>query len=121
MTVMMVVALVTVTGTLVAQAQPGRATSTVTIHWSSGADTFAGKVSSTDNGCVQGRTVKVFKVRAGADHLVGSKTTGATGRYSISRAGAHGKYYAKVASRVIGPYGSTHVCKADRSPTIEVS
>jgi hypothetical protein len=121
MTVMTIVALVTVTGTLVAQAQPGRAASTVTIHWNSGADKFAGKVSSTDNGCVQGRTVKVFKVRVGADHLVGSNTTGATGRYSISRAGAHGKYYAKVTKAVSGTYGSTEVCDGDRSPTITVS
>jgi hypothetical protein len=121
MTVVTVVVLVTVTGALVAQAQPGRAASTVTIHWNSGAHKFAGKVSSTDTGCVQGRTVRVYKVRAGADHLVATETTSATGRYSISRATARGKFYAKVTRGVSGTYGSTEVCESDRSPTIEVS
>jgi hypothetical protein len=74
---------------------------------------FAGKVSSTDAGCVQGRTVKLFKVKAvGADHLVGSDTTLASGRYSIYPGGGLRKYYAKVTKAVIG----TLVCDGDRSP-----
>ena len=67
---------------------------TVTIKGPQG--DFRGKVQTRDP-CLAERTVKVFKVRAGADLKIGTDTTGDDGKWSTGNSGyKNGRFYAKV-------------------------
>lgn len=55
---------------------------------------FVGTVSSANDKCVGGRTVKLFKARTGK--LAGKTTTAAGGGWSISAPKNSGKYFSKV-------------------------
>lgn len=82
---------------------------------------FEGTVQSERARCERGRTVSVFKVREGPDRLIGTDETNDNGSYSVRKAGAQGRFYAKVAREVFGGYGHRHVCQGDTSGTIRVS
>jgi len=55
---------------------------------------FKGSLSSPVTGCKAGRAVSIWRVRAGADKLVGTATTRSDGTYKLVRAKSLGKYYA---------------------------
>jgi subtilisin-like proprotein convertase family protein len=55
---------------------------------------FKGALASPVGGCAAGRAVSIWKVRDGADKLVGTATTGGDGSYRLKRARHAGRYYA---------------------------
>ena len=71
-----------------------------------------GKVKSTNAACVEGRKVKVYRVKPGKDDKIGDDTAGSDGEWSIGNPGGSGKIYAKV--------GKTPDCEADKSPTVNL-
>jgi hypothetical protein len=81
---------------------------------------FEGRVQSERERCERGRTVRIFKVLAGPDRLIGTDETNDNGFYSVPKAGAQGKFYARVAREVFGGYEHNHVCQGDTSGTIRV-
>jgi hypothetical protein len=81
---------------------------------------FEGRVQSERERCERGRSVSVFKVVDGPDRLIGTDQTNDNGFYSVTKAGAQGRFYAKVAREVFGGYGHRHVCQGDTSGTIRV-
>jgi hypothetical protein len=81
---------------------------------------FVGKVSSERDRCERNRTVSVFKKREGSDRLIGTDETDDNGSYSVTKAGARGRFYAQVDREVFGGYGHRHVCEADTSGTIRL-
>ena len=95
--------------------------STITVHYAN--DEFAGQVNSTNDKCEAGRTVKVFLVEGEEKTLVASGTTAEDGSYSIAyEDAAEGDYYARVTREVLRNTSEhSHVCAADKSPTIPVS
>ena len=83
---------------------------TVTIKGPQG--DFHGRVNTREP-CRAERTVKVFKVRKGADRKIGSDTTGNDGKWSIGNSGfKNGRFYAKVKK--------TEECEAAKSKTIRL-
>ena len=87
------------------------ATSKVTIKEENG--DFNGKVSSPSNSCVNGRVVKLMRVRNGPDEYVAQDTAGSNGEWNTGNTGANsGRYYAKV-KRISG-------CDPDKSPIVQV-
>lgn len=71
-----------------------------------------GKVKSTKESCVEGRKVKVYRVKPGADDKIGNDSAGSDGAWSIGNPGGGGKIYAKV-SKIEG-------CDGDKSPTVDL-
>jgi subtilisin-like proprotein convertase family protein len=55
---------------------------------------FKGALSSPVAGCATSRSVTIWKVRSGADKIVGTATTGSDGSYRLKRAKHPGRYYA---------------------------
>ena len=87
------------------------ATSKVTINEQNG--DFSGKVSSPDNDCVDGRVVKLMRVRSGKDEYMAQDTAGSNGEWNTGNTGYNnGRYYAKV-RRIPG-------CDPDKSPIVQV-
>jgi hypothetical protein len=122
-TVTSVLAVVAVVALLVASATAVSAhnasfDSTVSIDYDR--PNFVGKVSSERDRCERNRTVSVFKKREGSDRLIGTDETNDNGSYSITKAGARGRFYAQVAREIFGGYGHSHVCEADTSGTIRL-
>lgn len=72
---------------------------------------FHGKLASSHAGCVKHRTVKLYRVRSGADKLLGTDTSEDSGKWSIpiGKRLISGGYYAKAPAR-----GS---CRAGKSKT----
>jgi hypothetical protein len=98
------------------------ASSSITIRFDSSAAAFKGTVHSSHPLCVAGRTVKVKKrVGDGPDRIVGTDTTGSQGGYSVPKDNPHGHYYAKVQRSESTSYGHSHICRAARSTTINVT
>jgi hypothetical protein len=99
------------------------ATRTVTIatHVSikSNGLTFSGKVTSPNAACVSGRKVTLFRTNG---NVLGTQTTGASGRWKIKASGSAGislgHFFAKVKRRAEGTAGTIFVCKAAQSSTI---
>jgi hypothetical protein len=81
---------------------------------------FEGRVQSERERCERGRTVSIFKVLDGPDRLIGTDETNDNGFYSVPKAGAQGKFYARVAREVFGGYEHNHVCQGDTSGRIRV-
>lgn len=73
-----------------------------------------GKVSSADDACVHGRTVKVQRRTPGGWKTLKSDSSASDGSYSVRLPDRKGKYRAKVASKELSD-GS--ICTGDRSPT----
>jgi hypothetical protein len=80
---------------------------------------FSGKVSSPNSACEAGRKVTLHRTNG---NVLGSKMTGASGKWKITVPGSAGitlgHFYAKVKSRSEGAAGTIYVCKAAVSPTI---
>jgi hypothetical protein len=74
---------------------------------------FSGKVTSDNNRCAKGRSVKVKKVNAGT---VGRTVTNQKGKWKVPEPDANGRYFAVTSKRKAGKI----VCKAARSRKIRV-
>jgi hypothetical protein len=105
-------------GALIGQIAANAVPSGVSIAYS--ANAFHGSVESPSARCERHRTVSIFKVRPGDDSLVGRDETNRRGRYRVPEQGANGRFYAKVARKVVGGYNNTVVCQSARSGTIRV-
>jgi hypothetical protein len=81
--------------------------------------TFRGKVTSPNHACVTGRKVTLYRTNG---NVLGSITTGSSGRWKITASGSAGitlgHFLAKVKRRSEGTAGTIYVCKAAVSPTI---
>lgn len=104
----------------VGRAHEFTADSEVTIRWAQGVTAFKGQVISARASCEQDRRVLLYKVRPGADSLIGTDRTNDEGRWRIDRANPHGSFYAKIFRREVQGYGHFHVCRGDKSQTIQV-
>jgi hypothetical protein len=102
--------LVLVLATVLLPAAPAVAASySTTVVVSLKTPAFHGKLKSSRSSCVSGRTVKLFRKKAGADPQLGSDTSNPKGKWSIPigklRSGA--AYYAKATAK-----GSCHAAKS---------
>lgn len=81
--------------------------------------TFSGRVTSPNAACDYGRHVTLYRTNG---NVLGSRTTGTSGRWKITASGSAGitlgRFYAKVTRRSEGAAGTIYVCKAAVSPTI---
>jgi hypothetical protein len=81
--------------------------------------TFSGKVTSSNAACVTGRKVTLYRTNG---NVLGSITTGSSGRWKITAQGSAGitlgHFYAKAKRRSEGTAGTIYVCGAAVSPTI---
>jgi hypothetical protein len=81
--------------------------------------TFSGKVTSPNVACKRGRKVALYRTPS---LVLGSTTTGRSGRWRITASGSAGitlgRFYARVARRSEGTAGTIYVCKGARSRTI---
>lgn len=81
--------------------------------------TFRGKVTSPNAACVTGRKVTLYRANG---NVLGSTTTGSSGRWKITASGSAGitlgHFFAKVKRRSEGTAGTIYICKAAVSPTI---
>ncbi len=81
--------------------------------------TFKGKVTSHNAACVTGRKVTLYRTNG---NVLGSVTTGSSGRWKITASGSAGitlgHFFAKVKRRSEGTAGTIYVCKAAVSRTI---
>jgi hypothetical protein len=81
--------------------------------------TFKGKLTSPNAACVTGRKVTLYRTNG---NVLGSITTGSSGRWKITASGSAGislgHFFAKVKRRSEGTAGTIFVCKAAVSPTI---
>jgi hypothetical protein len=90
----------------------------VTARYDAGAETFRGTVSSNNDECVSGRTVKVFKKRANGSRVLQGKTeANGNGGWHLEVMHAHGRYIA-VAPEYETMNGAT--CNKARSRTVDV-
>jgi hypothetical protein len=106
-------------GAVAASASPPTVGSTVTINILRGpSDTFYGEVTSQKSACAKQRSIKVEKVRPGADQVIGTGITDANGQWHVVTApAANGKYYAKATKKSTSKF----ICKPAKSDTITVS
>ncbi|CAN5547699.1 hypothetical protein BH20ACT23_BH20ACT23_22470 [soil metagenome] len=82
---------------------------------------WSGKVSSRDDRCESGRTVRLKKMREGRrDKTVRTTTTNETGAYRMRYKANKGRYYAQVARMQFAEDINTVVCQGARSRTIRV-
>jgi LVIVD repeat len=82
---------------------------------------WSGRVSSEDERCVAGRTVRLKKARTGRPDLtVRTTTTNETGGYRVRYKANKGRYYAQVARSSFAEDINTVVCQGARSRTIRV-
>ncbi|MET0306179.1 MAG: hypothetical protein ABW196_08125 [Solirubrobacterales bacterium] len=76
---------------------------------------FHGKLKSSDSACSSGRTVKLFRQKAGPDKLLGTDRSNAKAKWSIpigKRLKSGASYYAKAPAK-----GS---CKAAKSKVLAI-
>ena len=109
---------VLLTGSLAVGMGTEKARSTVTLN-SPAPSTFKGKVSSSNDSCVAGRSVKLFQPdpAGGSPNLISQGGTDNRGIWRIGLEGTHtGAYFAKVKFKHVGSV----VCKAAKSRTIHV-
>jgi hypothetical protein len=112
-------AVVLVTTVMIEIAVAGTFNSQISINFQGG--TFSGRVNSSRAFCEVGRTVKLFKVRrARRDKLIGTATTNDSGRWSIQKRGADGRFYARVLQEDARDYPGVHRCRGDVSRVIRV-
>lgn len=96
--------------------------SNVTMRYGKRADVFKGAVDSLRPGCERGRTVKLFKKRAGADRRLGKDETNRRGKWRIGDfPNPRGRYYAKVVKKTFtSPAGTTVLCTAAVSDVLRM-
>ena len=84
-----------------------------------GPDIFRGRVSSPNPNCISDRTVRLFRVRPGADQLIDTDKSEDNGTWSIDVEGdpAPGDYYVRVTRKTLG----ANACSIAVSPTIAVA
>jgi hypothetical protein len=100
-----------------ASAHEKRFNSRVTIEHPS-EPSYEGDVFSRKDACVRYRMVQFWRDNEGApDDLVNEVRSDADGHWSYSFLGD--AYYARVRRVVKRPADHKHVCKGDRSPTVE--
>ena len=107
-------------GILLAEAHSFTAPTSVTIVYSVQGQAFHGRVSSTRDSCLGGRTVNLFKTQPGTDLPRGTTTTGPQGGWKVDRGHASGTFYAVVLRSESGGYGGSHVCLRGRSANLTV-
>jgi hypothetical protein len=120
---MLAVAAVTAASASMFALATANATQTVTIatHVSikSNGLTFSGTVTSPKAACVSGRRVTLFRTNG---DVLGTRTTGASGRWKIAVSGSAGislgHFFVKVKRHAEGTAGTIFVCKGARSSTI---
>jgi hypothetical protein len=78
---------------------------------------FKGVLSSPVVGCQASRAVTIWKVRSGADKLVGTATTSSAGSYKLKRAKHLGRYYATSPRVAVTDVAE---CPAATSPTFRM-
>jgi len=83
---------------------------------------FLGRVASDRKQCKRMRRVTVWRRNPGAmDAPVGTAKSNGKGIWAVTAPGASaGRYYATAKRRVIRKPGHRHVCRFDRSPTLEL-
>lgn len=84
----------------------------LTISYSRRKGTFKGRIEAGD-GCISGRRIKLHRVRAGEDPMIGKTNTAPSGQWQIKDERDRGRYYAIAPSTDDG-------CKRQRSATIRV-
>jgi hypothetical protein len=84
-----------------------------------GPDIFRGRVTSPNANCIQDRTVRLFRARAGDDQLIDTDSSEDNGSWSIDVEGdpTPGRYYVRVTRRALG----ADSCAPARSPVIDVA
>jgi PKD repeat protein len=97
------------------QPQP-QFTRTLGIGYSDKKDRFSGKLTSESPACTSSQKVSVFKKRKGNDPKLGSATTNASGKYSLTKKKAGGNFYAKIDQSS----SSGGTCLAAQSKTLKV-
>ena len=117
-------ALVALIGTGAALAHDARYRTSSSFGLATGPDAALGSISSSNAGCVKGRTVKLHMVRGGRDALVGRDRSGVPsgngdGYWTVQANLRSGKrYYAKVQKKNIGPRGHEHICRGYRTSAV---
>lgn len=81
---------------------------------------FHGRVFSRKARCEKQRTVQIYREESGPDGLFASTKTDADGRWERLVSQLTGDFYARITRRDIGSPGHDHVCKGDRSPSVNV-
>ena len=82
---------------------------------------FHGKLSSGHHSCVDSETIHLFRVKPGADKMVGTDVTNDRGKYSIDRkVFKTGKYYTRYNGKTTGVHPNRHICLASRSDSLKV-
>ena len=83
-------------------------------------EVFRGTVYAEHEACIEGRRVKLWKVKRGPDRLQATTAARSDGRWRIPFADAGGRYYATVKQRYVTSEGSELDCLEARSETIRV-
>jgi hypothetical protein len=75
---------------------------------------YHGSLQSAKNACESGRTVRLYREKAGADKLLGTDTTSPKGKWSIpiGKRLTSGAYYAKAIAK--------GTCKAGKSKVLTI-
>lgn len=81
---------------------------------------FHGRVISEKGACERQRRVQIYREQSGPDGLFDTATTDADGRWERLVSQLTGEFYAKIRRRAVGGPGHDHICKGDRSPSVQV-
>lgn len=100
-----------------------RTTLSAALAEAGGVSSVEGDLNSPKAACVPRRLVKVFRVGAGPDTMIGSDLTNRRGRWEVGLGASPqpGGYYGKATRRRTGRRGHRHVCKAARSNQVTVA
>ncbi len=88
---------------------------TATLRYKPALPGFTGKLTA-DDGCAGDRKVQLFKVTAGSDAKLETKTTGDDGSYKFKGKPKNGTYYVKTPKANRGDW----ICGGDKSPNVKV-
>jgi len=82
--------------------------------------TFHGKVRSSEDSCIGGRFVTLFKVKPGRDSRAGHDLTSPRGAWKVQVVRARGRYYAAVKQDTVPTDEGRADCQADKSRRLKV-
>ena len=81
-----------------------------------------GKLQSTRASCRVNKTVKLIRVRPGADLVLARDTTDSEGEYLfVRRPTRDSTVYTRFSGTLSGSYPHSHRCRADRSPNLFIN
>ena len=100
-----------------AQTASAAVTSHISIAWNAKTERFHGKVTSTNNECIAGRTVRLFKKTSSGRSLQGKTMSNSKGVWRIHVTNPHGHYFAVTPMQKI----MTTECGRAQSKTIDVA